>query len=605
MKTTTPLRRPERPDLPSSIVVLGPGCFETVTLTGNNTLSVGRGENCEIRIEDPAASRIHARLYVGERGLEIEDAGSANGTQFRGEDLPSGVKIPLVPGDVVAMGATALIVQGSRVQEVPTRVLPHGYFQIRLDEECRRSRDSRNPFAVFRIDFGPESTLDRALSSLMPLIPLHAVVAAYGRQSLEVLMPGLSGDAAHALGEALPEFLHRSGVIAQVGTSAFPEEGTSADALLARACREVRQEQEQPLHSEGVLILDKDMKDLYRLAHKIAAGIISVLVVGETGCGKELLAATIHRASPRAGKPYLCINCAALSETLLESELFGHERGAFTGAAQAKSGLLEMAPGGTVFLDEIGEMPLSLQAKLLRVLETRQLVRVGGTSPRSIDVRFVSATNRSLLQEVEAGRFRKDLYFRLGGATLVIPPLRQRKSEILPLARLFIGQLSRQLAAAEPVLSSEAAVLLEAYDWSGNVRELRNVIERAILLADDGEIKPSHLPVEIMAIKTVSADSSLLASWFKATSSGEGEEGRPRDGAEDLGPLALPCLPDCPYPPEERERVLDALARTAGNQSAAAKLLGLSRSALIARLRAFELPRPRRSKTLNEDTVGP
>src|SRR6185503_6105666 len=182
---------------------------------------------------------------------------------------------------------------------------------------------------------------------------------------------------------------------------------------------------------------DEGMPQLHRLVERIARGTINVLILGETGAGKEVLAERVQRLSPRARWPFLRLNCAALSETLLESELFGHERGAFTGAVTAKPGLLETAEGGTVFLDEAGELPMSIQVKLLRVIEERQVLRVGGLKPRPIDVRFIAATNRDLEVEVARGAFRQDLFFRLNGVTLVVPPLRDRVSEIEALARLF------------------------------------------------------------------------------------------------------------------------------------------------------------------------
>ena len=215
--------------------------------------------------------------------------------------------------------------------------------------------------------------------------------------------------------------------------------------------------------------------------------------------GKEILAERVHRRSARADKPFLCINCASFSEQLFESELFGHERGAFTGANETKPGLLETAPGGTVFLDEIGEIPTSLQVRLLRVLETRLVNRIGGLKARPIDVRFVAATNRNLEAEVAAGRFRRDLYFRLNGMTLHIPPLRARGGEILQLAAIFLRQFSQQQKHPPPTIDDEAQRLLERHLWPGNVRELRNMMERATLLSGGDQVRPEHLMLETVA----------------------------------------------------------------------------------------------------------
>ena len=304
------------------------------------------------------------------------------------------------------------------------------------------------------------------------------------------------------------------------------------------------------------------MRKVHELAERSAAGTINVLITGETGVGKELLAETVHRASPRRGGPYVCLNCAALSETLLESELFGHERGAFTGAVQAKPGLLETAAHGSLFLDEVGELPPALQAKLLRVIETREVLRVGGVRARKIDVRFVSATNRDLEAEVARGGFRRDLYFRLNGMTLTIPPLRERPRDLPILARAFVTSLARGRA---PEISEAAMAVLRAHGWPGNVRELRNVIERALLLCDGRALLPEHLPPPVPVVA---------------------------DDAEPALPAAAPAARGADG--DERTRILAALAACGGNQSRAARQLGISRKVLIARLDSYGVARPRK-----------
>ena len=231
-----------------------------------------------------------------------------------------------------------------------------------------------------------------------------------------------------------------------------------------------------------------------------------MLIVGETGVGKEVLAEIIHGLSPRAGKPFVRINCATLSPTLFEAELFGHERGAFTDAREAKPGLLETAEGGTVMLDEIGELPLPLQAKLLRVIETREVMRVGAVKARTIDVRFLAATNRVLEDEVARGAFRQDLYYRLNGISLLIPPLRARVDEIEPLAQAFVENAAKMSDRPPLKLSPAAMKLLLSYAWPGNIRELRNTIERALLLSTGDSITPEDLPLEKMRGTPVSME---------------------------------------------------------------------------------------------------
>jgi two-component system response regulator AtoC len=321
-----------------------------------------------------------------------------------------------------------------------------------------------------------------------------------------------------------------------------------------------------------VVVVDPAMRQTYELATRVAAGDISVLLLGETGAGKDVLAEAIHRASPRAGKPLLRLNCAALSELLLESELFGYERGAFTGAVSAKPGLLETAQGGSVFLDEVGELPASIQAKLLRVLEERQVLPIGGLRPRPIDVRFISATNRDLEADIARGAFRQDLYFRLNGVSLVVPPLRERPAEIEPLARMFLADVCARLKVPVPELGAAALAVMKRHTWPGNVRELKNLVDRVVLLAGSGPIELEHLPLDRMG----GAPPPAAAA---------GSSGSAREAGGDLR-AEVAAL--------ERQRILDALEKCAGNQTQAAKLLGMPRRTLVKRLAAYEIPRPRK-----------
>ncbi len=313
--------------------------------------------------------------------------------------------------------------------------------------------------------------------------------------------------------------------------------------------------------AHGVVVLDPSMKAVYAQADRAARALISVLLLGETGVGKEVLARAIHARSPRAKGPFVAFNCAALSETLLEGELFGHERGAFTGATQAREGLFEAADGGSIFLDEVGELPLSTQVKLLRVLEERSVVRVGARTPKAIDLRFISATNRDLEQEVRDGRFRQDLFFRLNGIALTIPPLRKRPAELEALVTAFVNATSRQLDRQPLGVSPEAMQLLRAHDWPGNVRELRNVIERAVVLCAGESITAEHLPTALQTGRVPTLDRSSFD-----------------DAVRSL----------------ERGRIVEALNQCSGNQTQAAKLLGISRRTLVTRLGELDVPRPRK-----------
>ena len=250
------------------------------------------------------------------------------------------------------------------------------------------------------------------------------------------------------------------------------------------------------------------MRAVYEVVRRVAATESTVLIQGESGTGKELVARAIHDSSPRASGPFVAVNCAAITETLLESELFGHEKGAFTGAVAQKKGKVELANAGTLFLDEIGEFAVGLQAKLLRVLQEREFERVGGTRPMKIDVRFVAATNRSLLRAVEAGTFRRDLYHRLNVVSVTLPSLRERGEDIPLLADYFVGKASRKCRIRPKPISAEARDCLLSYDWPGNVRELEHAIERAMVMGATDQILPEDLPAEIFEVVALAPDSS-------------------------------------------------------------------------------------------------
>lgn len=239
------------------------------------------------------------------------------------------------------------------------------------------------------------------------------------------------------------------------------------------------------------------MRRLAEQLERVAPTPLSVLITGESGTGKEVLARTIHARSPRAGKAFMAINCAAIPDQLLESELFGYEPGAFTGAKRQKKGLIELADGGTLFLDEIGSMKLEMQAKLLRVLETKTLMRVGGTSEVRVNIRLMAATNRDLAAAVRAGAFREDLYYRISVVQFHLPPLRERVADLPLFVATFLEQASREMGKRITSVHPRAMAALKAYPWPGNIRELRNVLERAVLFCDGPEIQLSHLPAEV------------------------------------------------------------------------------------------------------------
>ncbi len=440
------------------VVAFWEGGFGTFTLPRAGKVTIGRLNECEIRIDHPSVSRQHAELHVGPP-LTVVDLGSFNGTRVAGTRVPPNQATVVPARAVIEIGSTFLVVEGA----------------------------------------------DNAASrATLPPPP--------------------------------------------------PRGGDEPD----------------------LVVVDERMKQLHRLLRTVSQGTISVVLLGETGVGKEVIARAIHRYSPRASRPFVSINCAAIPEALLESELFGHERGAFTGAVKDKVGLLETAVGGTLLLDEVGEMPLPAQAKLLRAIETREIVRVGGVKTRPVDVRFVAATNRDLEQLVEARVFRRDLYFRLNGISVTVPPLRERTSELEGMARKFVAEFARTLGRGERVLSAEAIAALKRQSWPGNVRELRNVIERAVLLGEGREIRAEDLSLGAAGVPPSIEDMEEIDAELE-------DEAPPSGGSLSDEVRAM-----------ERRRILEALEQCAGNQTRAAEKLGITRRALIHRLETYGVPRPRK-----------
>jgi two-component system response regulator AtoC len=529
-------------------------------LPSSGHVRIGRVSTSDIAIDDRSISRNHAILSIGPP-LLLTDLGSQNGTKVGDRKLVANESVQVAPGEVIYLGNATLIVQRRGPPIAAQRFLAHDYFEVRLQEECARQQRIGGAFAVARMQCQPPPTPETLAAILTAEARSGDVLGEYSPSEVEVLLLDTGPDeAAAALGRVVDQLAQR-GLACRSGLACFPRDGLSAQELIHAASPLRRKKRDDG--SEVSFVGDRRMQDLYLLADRIAAGSITVLILGETGVGKEVMAERVHRASPRAAGPYLRLSCAALSETLLESELFGHEKGAFTGAVQAKPGLLETAGGGTVFLDEVGELPLSIQVKLLRVLEERAALRVGGLKPRPLDVRFVAATNRDLEAEVARGTFRQDLFFRLSGATLVIPPLRERTSEIPGLALAFAAQAAKLVGMdPPPPIDPAALAMMSSYSWPGNIRELRNVIERAVLLCQGGRVTVEHLPGDRMRgpVRRVEA---------------------PAAGSEE---------------DRERQRILHVLAACNGNQTEAARMLGIARRTLINRLEQYGISGPRKRR---------
>jgi DNA-binding NtrC family response regulator len=359
---------------------------------------------------------------------------------------------------------------------------------------------------------------------------------------------------------------------------------TELDALVKQAAEKrrlrvdnqrLRQQLARQSAMPEIVSVSEQMREVMRLVERVAPSEASVLITGESGTGKELIAHAIHRLSTRAGSSFVDLNCAAFQESLLESELFGYEAGAFSGAKNRKLGLIELADGGTLFLDEITELPVQLQSKLLRAIETRTFYRVGGVRKVEVNVRIVAATNRNLEQVVNDGTFRADLLYRVNGFQISLTPLRERPEDIEPLASHILKQLG---GAHAPQLTEEALDALRNYDWPGNVRQLRNCLERAQLLANDDRITLNELPPEVL--RRSARPVPVMVTTAAPPSTNEGAS-----PAADAGqtPASLREV--------ERQQILAALEQTGWHRGKTAEILGISPSTLYRRLRDYNLDR--------------
>jgi two-component system response regulator AtoC len=552
----------EQPGTPHSSLhalhVAGPSGGARFALP-EGVVTLGRDPDATIVLDDPRASRQHAILTVGET-LCVSDLGSANGTFVDGQRLAPHEPRTLALGQSFRIGSSRLVVD----------VAP-------LARRSAKRLESLEALSALLDALPPDARPGRGVRLVrvrtrrgQRALPVEAVLDSVLRRedwmlrtSRDTLLAGIADP-----GESGEPAVERSVLRALLdwGIAAEVETRSVEWAELATSERDLRDilafEAPRRLERGRVVLLDPAMKELERTIARVAPANINVLVLGETGVGKDVAASMLHELSERARHPFIGLNCASLPDQLLESELFGHERGAFTGAQTAKAGLIEAADHGTLFLDEIGDLPASLQAKLLRVIESRELLRLGAVKPRAVDVRFVAATHRDLEADVASGRFRRDLFYRLNGIVLRVPPLRERKSEIEPLARLFHASACERFQVSGPPFSPRALAALDAHAWPGNVRELKNAVERAVLIADD-VIEPADLGLADASTRERGAPAVTDASEL--------------DSGDD----------------SERDRIARALEACGGNQSRAAQMLGMPRRTLVRRIAQLGLPRPR------------
>ena len=329
----------------------------------------------------------------------------------------------------------------------------------------------------------------------------------------------------------------------------------------------------------NILGASPKMQRILRLVSRVAATESTVLLLGESGTGKELIARSLHVQSRRAQQPFVPVNLGAIPDTLVESELFGHAKGAFTGATSERRGLIEAADRGTLFLDEIGDMPPQSQVKLLRVLENNEVRRVGDDAPRRVDVRVVAATHRDLVAEIAAGRFREDLYYRLNVVQIELPPLRERREDIGLLASYFLDRASKREARSKLTFSAETMVLLERYDFPGNVRELENAVDHAVAVSEGPVIQPEDLPTAIRSPRLLPRATDGVAARSVA------------GAAVAAAPPVEPTRDEWSLADVEKEHIRRVLARHHGNATYAARQLGISRTTLWRKLREYGLSR--------------
>jgi DNA-binding NtrC family response regulator len=551
-----------------------------IELPDGAELTLGRADGADIVIPDPSLSRRHARFTRHGERLVVTDLASRNGTWLAGQRIES-----------ASLRATSTVVVGSlsvTVQITPPTALAmlglHSRAEVLelLEDECARARLFGRPLSVLLVAAlapAKSSAADLARRVAHSLRPTDCA-APHSPGSLLIALPETNAESALQLARQLftgagtgPALVGAIVSSLDIGPDplqlvaaadrTLPRCNAATPCLLAEptAASAPKRSANTPQERLGIVPRNPAMQELERLIARLAPRRISVLVLGETGTGKELVARELHRLSERSTGPFKVVNCAAIPENLIESVLFGHVKGAFTGADRDRPGLFAQAHGGTLFLDEVGELSAGAQAALLRVLDTHRICPVGGCQELEVDVRVVAATHRDLASMAEQAAFRLDLFHRLNNVTLRVPALRERRDEIDVLLAHFIAELSDSKASA-PSFSPLALAQLHAYAWPGNVRELRNVVERALALDDGTTLGLEALPPEI------AAPSSTEVS----------EPARVRD--EDLA--LRPSL-------EAREIALirEALRRSAGNQRRAASLLRLPLRTLERKLRIF------------------
>ena len=556
-------------------------------LPDGGSVFVGRDPRMGEPIRDSSLSREHAVLELVDGELWIRDLDSTNGTWVDGERVTSA---RIEEGASLAFGRVlAAIVPRRSLLGRQFGLESHESFVRSLHEEVSRAQDHRRPLALlmFRGEKGQGRDPSRWLPLVRPRLRTYDRVALYSSDTVEVLLPEVDLTRARQLAAEIVG----GGDSVHCGIGSFPAHGGSGEELLEvvhAAIRVTHAENPVAVASTKRLVArgpgdsspvtaSEAMKTLFELVDKLATPVIPVLIVGETGTGKEVVARALHERGTRHDKPIVAVNCGGIPSELVESTLFGHEKGAFTGANQRQEGVFEAARGGTVFLDEVGELPKPAQATLLRVLETKRVTRVGSTREIEVDVRILAATHQDLSVMADRNDFRRDLLFRLNAMTLCIPPLRERKEDVEPLVMRFIEQANRVNDRAIRSVTDDALELLQDYEWPGNVRELRNAIERAVVICGGDSITAEDLPEPIRPAGTRQLTSTLVPP-----------DDFPARTMPQIGELALKQA----VQQFEADFVRAALHHADWNRREAARLLGVPLRTLSHKMQVYGLLQP-------------
>ncbi|MFO0573933.1 MAG: sigma 54-interacting transcriptional regulator [Polyangia bacterium] len=610
------------------LLVLEGGSSRMFHLPRRGTVLIGRTPEAELVLSDNSVSRRHARITLAEGEISVSDLESFNGTRVNGELIKDKGARELSSGDVVAIGDVVLVLHCTSQKAEPKTLLAPAALRRRVAEEIERAQGTERSFTVLALQLaegkpGSEPRLGRDGIEKRVQARLRLIDAAswFGERELLILLPEQGAAPVRRFALELLEQVGPPGPgapgapdesRARAGLASYPAAGVDVETLLGAARSAATSAKagavldaadaavRLQMGERTIFIADPAMLGLFELLKRLARSDIPVLVRGETGAGKENAAYAVHHFSARSGKPFVAVNCAAIAETLIESELFGYERGAFSGATHAKPGLLEAASGGTVFLDEVGELSPSAQSKLLRALETKRITRVGDVREREVDIRIVAATNRDLEAEVTRDgekRFRPDLFFRLSAATVILPPLRERPREVTLLGDAFLKAACERIGRPPLLLTPGALRALGAYRWPGNVRELRNTMEYLAAALVDPAVEVHHLPAAIASAVAPPAAASRPAPR-PPESGGEGG---------DAASAPSPSKPPAPAPAAaddaarafrpiaeeirelEKRRMEEALGASRGVRKVAAELISMPLRTFTMKLKQYGL----------------